>query len=118
MGPISQALFLDVPYLIDSAWRHTEYWVGAECEYRPGTPPDEPEIEPRPFWHKLPFWFFAITVFFASYGPTWGGLCAIAPHDATDLLRKVLGVAIAVGSVAYAFVLFWKARRAIETRFT
>ena len=39
----------------------------------------EAEMQPRPFCTKPPFWFFAITVFFMSYGPTWNGLCASAP---------------------------------------
>jgi hypothetical protein len=109
MGPISEGLFLDVPYLIDSAWRHTEYRLGAECDYQPaqrgepGQPPRPAQIAMRPFWHKPPFWFFAITVFFVSYGPTWGGLCAIAPHDLTDLLRKAVAIAIGLGAVAFAW---------------
>ncbi len=80
---IVQGFFLDVPRIIDFARRHAEYRLNAECDHTPGwTAPangKHAEITPRQFYKKPVFWFFAITVFFASYGPTWDGLCAIAP---------------------------------------
>jgi hypothetical protein len=111
---IRDAIFLDIPHLINSGWRHTDYTLSAECDYRPGA---DPQIALRPFWKKPPFWFFAITVFFVSYGPTWGGLCAIAPQGVTDLLRQVLAVAIVIGLLKLAAFLGPKAAGLIQQRF-
>ena len=115
-GSLTKAFFLDIPYLIDSAWRHTEYALSAECNYPPGP---NPQITLRRLWRKPPFWFFAVTVFFVSYGPTWSGLCAVAPKYWTDLVREILGVLIVIGS-PIAVVLFlgpW-VTRSIMRRFT
>jgi hypothetical protein len=70
MGPTKTALFLDIPSLIDSAWRRLEYLLNAECRYQPGPPPGQPHplaaADTRRFWTKPPFWFFAITLFFCE----------------------------------------------------
>jgi hypothetical protein len=75
IGPV-KALFLDIPSLLDSAWRRIEYRLSAECDYRPGPQPTPGEASPitlRPFWAKPPFLLFSITLFFrelrADVGP-------------------------------------------------
>jgi patatin-like phospholipase len=101
MGPIAKAFFLDTPSLIDSAWRHLDYTFNREQDYRyfPA-----PHIQRRPFWHKPPFWFFAITVFFVSYGPTWDGLCTIVPGAYIYAARQVLALAVVGGTLYLARV--------------
>jgi len=119
IGPVI-ALFLDIPSLLDSAWRRIEYRLSAECDYQPGPPPapgDPSPITLRPFWAKPPFLFFAITVFFVSYGPTWGGLCAIAPKAVTDLLRQALGVAVVLAALALGYFLYRQGSELIGKRF-
>jgi hypothetical protein len=123
IGP-AKAVFLDIPSLIDSAWRRIEYSASAECNYQPGPEPgaepgpaQAPPITLRPFWTKPPFLFFAITVFFVSYGPTWGGLCAIAPKAVTDVLRQALGVAVIIAALALAVFLYRKGSELIRRRF-
>jgi len=99
---ILQGLFLDVPRVIDHAWRHLEYRANAECDYDPRWVNPQtnavtaPAIALRPFYKRPPFWFFALTVFFASYGPTWEGLCAIAPNGVTAFLRQAIAVLLAI----------------------
>ena len=115
IGP-AKALFLDIPSLIDSAWRRIEYSASGECNYQPGAG-GAPVITLRPFWTKPPFLFFAITVFFVSYGPTWGGLCAIAPKAVTDVLRQALGVAVIIAALALAVFLYRKGSDLIRRRF-
>jgi hypothetical protein len=121
MGSLKTALFLDIPSLIDSAWRRVEYSLNAECRYHPGPPPNQPDppakIDTRQFWTKPPFWLFAITVFFVSYGPTWGGLCAIAPRAITDGLRNTVAVVIIGGSLVLGGFLFLQACWLIQRRF-
>src|SRR6478736_6549034 len=123
IGP-AKGVFLDIPSLIDSAWRRIEYSASAECNYQPGPEPgaepgpaQAPPITLRPFWTKPPFLFFAITVFFVSYGPTWGGLCAIAPKAVTDVLRQALGVAVIIAALALAVFLYRKGSELIRRRF-
>lgn len=101
MGPLTKAFFIDTPSLIDSAWRHLDYTFNRERNYNYG---HNPPIFDRPFWHKPPFWFFAITVFFVSYGPTWDGFCAIVPGGHTYAARQVLALAIVLGTLHLARV--------------
>jgi hypothetical protein len=110
--PALQAFFLDFPALIDSSWRYIAYHLGAECDYTPGCDPSA-----RPLWKKPPFWFFVITLFFVSYGPSWGWLCAIAPQGFPDLPRKILVVVIIIASVALAAFFAVKTRPLIQERF-
>jgi hypothetical protein len=119
IGPV-KALFLDTPSLIDSAWRRIEYSASAECNYQPGPQPAPGAASPitlRPFWTKPPFLLFAITVFFVSFGPTWGGLCPIAPKAVTDVLRQVLGVAVVIAALTLAVFLYRKGSDLIRRRF-
>jgi Patatin-like phospholipase len=110
-----KALFLDVPSLIDTVWRRTEYAVSAACDYRPGP---NPKIAVRPFYKEAPFWLFAITVFFVSYGPTWSGMCATLPVAFTDFIREYF---VGWGLIAASVLLFLLASRtlgkAIQRRF-
>jgi len=113
-----KALFLDVPFLIDSAWRRLEYRAHAECRFKPGVAPaPQPQITLRPFWRKPPFWLFAITVFFVSYGPTWGGLCAILPVGITAFLTKAIGAAIVAVSLLLGFFAARSLWTSIKQRF-
>jgi hypothetical protein len=119
---LTTIFFRDIPALLDSAWRRGEYELNAEAHYQPGPPPNQTkpaaEIQPRSFWTKPAFWFFAITVFFVSYGPTWGGLCATAPQIVIDVGRYLLAAAIVLGSLWLVFRLWRKADALICRRFT
>jgi hypothetical protein len=122
MGFLTTIVFRDIPALLDSAWRRGEYKLNAEARYLPGPaekqtrPPAE--MEARSFWTKPPFWFFAITVFFVSYGPTWGGLCATAPQILVDIVRYLLAAVIVVWSVLLICRLGPKADDLVARRFS
>lgn len=109
-----QAFFLDIPNLIDSAWHHVEYALSAECAYTPGP---NPTITTRSIWGKPHFWFFAVTVFFVSYGPTWDALCAIAPQPVTSFLRQALGVIVVLASLVVGAFLASKTAALIRRRY-
>jgi len=98
-------LFLDIPSLIDSTWRRIDYAANAERVYVQGG--DSACLELRPFWKKPPFWFFAVLVFFVSYGPTWMGLCTAMPEPVITIARWLLALAIAGVSLTLA----WRYRR-------
>ena len=121
--PILEGFFLDVPRVIDHAWRHTEYRLNAECDHKPGWTnpqggPHEPgEIAIRRFYKKPAFWFFAVTVFFASYGPNWDALCAVAPKLVMTVLRDGLAAAIFGASLVLFGILVWPTQFLIEERF-
>jgi hypothetical protein len=122
MGPIVQGLFLDVPRVIDYAWRHAEYRLNAECAHTPrGIDPKTQKVTQgigvRAFYKKPAFWFFAITVYFASFGPSWGGLCAIAPQSVLAILRRSLAAVIGIGSVILSVVLAYCVYVLIRERF-
>jgi hypothetical protein len=117
---VVEGFFLDVPAVIDHAWRHTEYLLNAECDHCPGWTGDDTKarIDLRPFWKKPAFWFFAITVYFTSYGPSWDGLCTIAPQSVTILFRRLIAIAIIGVSLWLAVcVVAWRIRFLIKTRF-
>jgi hypothetical protein len=121
---VAQGFYLDVPRVIDYAWRHAEYLLNAECDHTPGwigpagTPRMHARMTRRRFYRKPAFWFFAITIFFASYGPTWDGLCAIAPQSITSFLRQALAILLAEGWVMFVGLgLEWRVRFLIRERF-
>jgi hypothetical protein len=92
--------FLDIPSLIDSAWRRIDFRANAERYYVFGDPG---HLEPRPLWRTPPFLMFAFLVFFVSYGPNFDSLCAIAPEPVVRFLRWGLGLSIAVATVVFAY---------------
>jgi hypothetical protein len=99
---LAKIFFLDIPSLIDSAWRRIDFRANAERHYVPGVPG---HIDPRPLWMMPPFWTFAILVFFVSYGPNWSGLCATAPESLVKFARWALGLVIAGGALFFAYKL-------------
>src|SRR5271154_2961945 len=117
---VIEGFFLDVPAVIDHAWRHTEYLLNAECDHSPGWIGNNTRahIDLRPFWKKPAFWFFAITVYFTSYGPSWDGLCTIAPQSVTILFRRLIAIAIILVSLWLAVrVVAWRVQFLIDSRF-
>jgi patatin-like phospholipase len=101
MHPFWKPFFIDTPGLIDSSWRRIDLILNSECSYQWRNDPP-PDVVTRPFWHKPPFWFFAVTVLFVSFGPTWDGLCATAPKH-MDVLRQDLAWVVIIGSLVLAY---------------
>ena len=94
------ALFLDVPFLIDSATRRMDLNVHREFVYDPRS---TPRLTARASWVKPAFWIYAVTVLFASFGPTWDGMCTTVPAFAITILPWIVA---AVGGAA-VIVLAW-----------
>src|SRR5215211_6570851 len=85
-----KALFLDVPYIVDSFVRHADYGVNRLHDYAIG-----PEGGSRPVARRfvaLPmFTLFALVLVFAAYGPTQSALCGVIGQSATDAMRLAFG---------------------------
>jgi hypothetical protein len=100
--PVRDALFLDIPYIIDSACRHGDYALNGLHRYIPGggTPP-----QPRPYPALPPFWCFLLVLLFCAYGATLGAFCGVLGATNVETLRGALGylcVLAAVGLFAIA----------------
>lgn len=90
--PFLRGVFLDIPYILDSAWRHTEYALNRTfskvVEKGVVKVPRE-----RPHWQQPAFWFFALTLLFAIFGPTFDAVCSISSIEGAQLRRNV-GIAL------------------------
>jgi hypothetical protein len=85
-GPLRRALFQDVPYILDSLWRWTEFRAN-----RIGTVDFQGEHRfiLRPAWECGAFVLFALMGLFAIFGPTWDALCSLRGFDFANELRKI-----------------------------
>src|SRR3954470_13259424 len=83
-GPLRRALFQDVPYILDSLWRWTEFRAN-----RIGTVDFEGEhhFRLRPAWLCGGFALFALMASFAIFGPTWDALCSLRGVRFADHVR-------------------------------
>lgn len=101
-----KALFIDVPYLIDSAARRADFRVHREYDYT-----DAGELSIRAFWKRPSFWFFVIMVGFLSYGPTPDGLCTVLLAGGAVWLLGIGGALLLVVALPLAIYWFWKGIR-------
>jgi len=94
-GPLRRALFLDVPYILDSLWRKAEF----KC-YRLGSVnlAEPHELVLRPAWQCGAFVLFVIMCWFAVFGPTADALCALAGDAFATRVRGVVGSLMFVGA--------------------
>lgn len=87
--PVRDALFLDIPYIIDSACRHGDYALNGLHRYTPGggaTP-----LQPRSYVALPPFWCFLLVLLFCAYGATLGAFCGVLGATNVETLRGALG---------------------------
>lgn len=111
------ALFLDIPYIIDSVCRHADYALNRRHRFvvnRDGT-------VTRPTarsYRALPaFALFLLVLLFAAYGPTLSALCGAFGEAAVKALRVWAGYLCILGAfvqLAVTSVYFW---HRIEKRF-
>lgn len=100
---VRDALFLDIPYIVDSALRHVEYRLNRLHRPRIGAPP----IAKR--YVELPSFALLVAVaVFAAYGPTFSALCGFLEPSLYSSgqvffgwLCKLLAVAQLMGTSAY-----------------
>ncbi len=104
-GALTKALCLDLPYIVDSIWRHAEYAANSLFTYRfvqTSSGGMAVSLFPRPYTASPAFWFFLVTLAFVAYGPTFDAWCSIAGANGMRYTRELLG-ALAMGGAAYVW---------------
>src|SRR5450756_1928221 len=96
---VVQAIFLDVPYVVDSIWSRWEFETN-----RLGVlnVEDDGAFEPRTL-ARTPFaLLFAVLLIFFCFGPTLDSLCAATNGTFVSVIRALLGALAIVGAYAFA----------------
>lgn len=98
----AKALCLDLPYILDSAWRRTEFNINRLVRYEirssaSGTV--HATLAPRPYTRVSTFWFFLATLVFAAYGPTFDAWCSVVGTTGMYYSRAALGVACVLSAL-------------------
>src|SRR5687767_576031 len=95
-GPIRRALFQQVPYILDSIWRRSEFalhrvgTVGLESPYA---------LNVRSGWMSVSFALYALVSVFAVFGPTLDAMCSVADIGFTSKARAVISILLLLLSV-------------------
>jgi hypothetical protein len=110
-GPLRRALFQDVPYILDSLWRWTEFRAN-----RIGTVDFEGEhhFRLRPAWLCGGFALFVLMASFAVFGPTWDALCSLRGSVFAAHARNVVSALLYVA----AFYLFLRVLNGVTYHLT
>ncbi|HEU0202907.1 MAG TPA: hypothetical protein VFR86_21065, partial [Burkholderiaceae bacterium] len=114
---VFRALFLDVPFLIDSVWRRLDFRFNSEYRYRCLGVPGGGALEQRPPWQRSMFWFFALTVVFVAYGPVWDGLCTVFVPPFASWALGLAGLALAAVALRLLSVMTAGGKRRLASRF-
>ncbi|HEY6126501.1 MAG TPA: hypothetical protein VIV63_17740, partial [Steroidobacteraceae bacterium] len=114
-GPMRRALFQDVPYILDSIWRRSEFDL-----HRLGKVSlDDPHaLVLRPAWMCMAFILYVFVGLFAVFGPTLDAMCSVADAGFAGSARTWAGyILIAAAVVAFFAVLngtTWRLTRNAE----
>lgn len=113
----TKAVCLDLPYILDSVWRHKEYDINREFDYT--IPPGGGGItlEPRRYLRSPAFYFLLLTLVFVAYGPTLDSLCSVLGATAMRYGRGLLGIAVIAGAFVIGYSLARYGRSRIARRF-
>src|SRR5215471_20226687 len=114
---LRDAIFLDIPYILDSISRHADYQMNRLDRYEitdnGGSPPTA-----RPYIALPPFWFFVMILLFCAYGPTLSAVCGVFGATVVGFLRDSISVLCFVGAVVLLIAEYWFIRKRIHKRFT
>ena len=112
---LCKALFLDVPYVVDSIVRHADYDLNRLHDYAVGAHGGSPPVQRR-FVLTPVFTLLALVLVFAAYGPTLSAVCSALGSTITGMLHTAAGWGCIAGAVVlYLWTLGFLARR-IERR--
>jgi hypothetical protein len=106
------ALYLDIPYIIDSVCRHADYAINRLHDFKVGTPPLS-----RAYARLPAFLLFVLILWFCAYGPTFSALCGVVGADAMRVLRCGIGGGIVVAAALQLRVSFVYMLARVERRF-
>jgi hypothetical protein len=114
--PIRDALFLDIPYIIDSACRHGDQALNGLHRYTPGGGPAP--LRTRRYAALPPFWCFLLVLLFCAYGATLGAFCGVLGAANVEALRGTLGTLCILASFAVCAVAIWYFHGRIQRRYS
>jgi hypothetical protein len=91
---ILAALFLDLPFLVDSFWRKFEYDANRNHVYR--VVGDSATMRPRALYRSATFGWLLLLIVFVCYGPTHAPLCAAGGNTLPRILYGALCISAVV----------------------
>lgn len=99
-GPLCQALFQDVPFILDSLWRHGEFRANrlGVVDYA-----GKGELRLRPAWMTGSFIMFVFVATFAVFGPTLDAMCSVEDIDFAHTFRTIGAGALCLFAIAIFF---------------
>lgn len=111
---IRDAIFLDIPYIVDSVCRHADYRLNRLHRYIPnsGAVP-----QARTYLTLPPFLCFLVILLFSAYGATLSALCGVFGATNIEVIRRGAGhVCIAVAYCQFSALIILFALR-VHKRF-
>jgi hypothetical protein len=99
-GPFGQALFQDVPFILDSLWRHGEFRANrlGTVDYT-----GKGELKVRAAWASGAFIMFVFFATFAIFGPTLDAMCSVDNIDFARTFRFISAGALCLIAIAIFF---------------
>ena len=99
-GPVCQALFQEVPFILDSLWRHGEFRAS-----RIGTVDylGKGDLKLRAAWMSGTFIMFVLLCTFAVFGPTLDAMCSVENIDFARGSRAVGALVLCLFALAIFF---------------
>ena len=113
----TKAVCLDLPYILDSVWRHEEYDINREFDYVIPPAGGKITLKRRRYLSSPAFYFLLLTLVFVAYGPTLDSLCSVAGPTFMRYGRASLGVGVIGGAFIILFLLARYGRARIARRF-
>jgi hypothetical protein len=117
---LTEAICLDLPYILDSIWRRAEFNLNRVVRYEV-TGSKTASVRALFAWRRytlvLPFWLFLATLTFAAYGPTFDAWCSVVGVAGMGYSRAVLGVLCMLSALAAWVVLIVYGEKRCKKRF-
>jgi hypothetical protein len=106
---LTKVVCLDLPYILDSVWRHAEFDANSQFDYALAGSSSGVSVtlKRRPFTSSPAFWLYLIAAVFVAYGPTLDSLCSIIGTNGMRNARIAFGLCVA----AVAVFLAWRLSR-------
>jgi len=109
---LGKILFIDLPWALDRAMRHTEFWVNTRYIL-------EPNISAQQWKWRPPFTLtitLSVMLVFSLYGPTFDSLCAVFPRPYTTLSLGLIFALLSVSFLYCAYQMVGRGWKLIERR--
>jgi hypothetical protein len=97
---LNQALFQEVPFILDSLWRHGEFRANrlGSVDFR-----GQGELKVRAAWMSGAFGMFVFVATFAIFGPTLDAMCSVEDVDFARWIRLIAAGLLLVVAIVIFF---------------